>query len=554
MIIKKRIILIISIFLASLSLAEAQVEHVPVSNPVYDFLLRAETRGFLPHHSLSSLPLQRKQIIEALILIDENAGKLASSEKRILDHYKTEFGILNRDNAVIFHSGSDSSQVISGRIFSDAEKYIYHYSDSLNSVSIKPLGSVDAIYKTSETDDSNVLMGNLGGRLYGTIDNKVGYFLQATNGVIISGDKQLALELPGLRQNVKFSELNSDFDFTESHVIYQQDWFYGGIGRETRLHGAGLNQRLYLSGNAPPMDALFLGVRFKTFEYQFMHAGLIGLPKTFQDVGYAAELTEKYSVFHRFAIKPSWGEIAFWENIVYSDRTPDIAYLNPLSFFKSLEHSLRDRDNSLMGGDFTIRPVDGLQLKGTFILDDIIISNIGTGYWSNKTAWNIAAIAALPGAIDLGMEYTRVEPYTFSHFNPQNSVTNDSLLYGSYIPPNSDQIGIKLNWWWGGRYPLTIESSFMRHGRNIYEGDSLVFNAGGDPLQSRRGEDPATGFEGDPMYVDFLGGDIQKVFKFKLSGAFEIFRGLNFHTILIFSNINGKPEIAFRTMLSIYDF
>ncbi len=554
MILRKRIILVIFLCLANLSFANAQVEHVPVSNPVYEFLLHAETRGFLPHHSLSSLPLQRKQIIDALKLIDDNASKLAPSEKKILDHYKREFDILSRDNAVIFHSGSDSAQVLSGRIISDSEKYIYHYSDSLNSVNIKPLGSIDAIYKVTENDNRNVLFGNLGGRLYGTIDNRLGYYLQATNGVIISGEKQLALELPRLRQNVKFSELNSDFDFTESHVIYQQDWFYGGIGRETRLHGAGLNQRLYLSGNAPPMDALFLGVRFKTFEYQFIHAGLFGLPKTFQDVGYAAELTEKYAAFHRFAIKPSWGEIAFWENIVYSDRTPDITYLNPLSFFKSLEHSLRDRDNSLMGGDFTVRPFNGLQLKGTFILDDIIFSKIGENYWSNKTAWNIAAIAALPGAFDLGMEYTRVEPYTFSHFNPQNSVTNDSLLYGSYIPPNSDEIGIKLNWWWGGRYPLTIESSYMRHGRNIYEGDSLIFNAGGDPLQSRRNEDPATGFEGDPMTVDFLGGDLQEVYKFRISGAVEIIRGLNFHIILIFNNINGKPEYGFRTMLSIYDF
>jgi hypothetical protein len=62
-------ILIIIIFLIAIADLRAQVENLPISHPVYDFLLRAETRGFLPHYSLASVPLQRNEITKALELI-----------------------------------------------------------------------------------------------------------------------------------------------------------------------------------------------------------------------------------------------------------------------------------------------------------------------------------------------------------------------------------------------------------------------------------------------------------------------------------------------------
>ncbi|TNE33075.1 hypothetical protein EP342_04200, partial [bacterium] len=52
----------------------AQVEHVPITSPVYDFLLRAENKGYLEHKSLSDLPLQKKEIISILnqMYLDKN--------------------------------------------------------------------------------------------------------------------------------------------------------------------------------------------------------------------------------------------------------------------------------------------------------------------------------------------------------------------------------------------------------------------------------------------------------------------------------------------------
>ncbi len=526
----------------------AGIENVPVVHPVYEFLLRFENRGFFPHKSLAILPLQRKGIIELLTIIDKNTSKLNSSELSVLDKFAKEFQLYEQSRAVIFHSETDSIQLFHRRIFTNDEKFIYHYQDSVHNVAVVPLGSIEAILKDDKKELQNVVFGNLGIRLYGTLSNSLGYYLQATNGAILSGERTVAIDEPKLRKNIKFYNLKSDFDFTESHIRYDNDWFYISIGRETLLWGAGLNQRLILSGNAPPIDAISAGAKFNTFEYRFTYGSLVGLSRdSIHSTGVDIIIPDKYSVFHRFSIRPSWGEIAFWENLVYSDRNIDFAYLNPLIFLKSAEHSLRDRDNSVMGIDATIRLIKNVQIKGTFVLDDIIISEIGKEFWSNKTAWNISLLASLPYSIDLGIEYSRIEPYTFSHFDNQNSLTNDSIIYSSYLLPNSDEILTKINWWWGNRYPLSIIVSYSRHGENVYdENGYLVRNVGGNVLQSRRHQDSER--------VKFLDGNKNERWYFELSTGYEILRGLSLFGAIVLSKKNDDSNTRFKFSLRYWDF
>ncbi|MCX6147476.1 MAG: hypothetical protein NTW25_09555 [Candidatus Kapabacteria bacterium] len=402
----------------------SQIEHIQVSHPVYSLLVHFENLGLLPHKSLSNLPLQRKEIIECLILVRENDKNLSQNLILTLEKYEIEFGIKKANNKVFFASNSDSNQVLFLGLLSDDEKYIYHNKDDNNEISLKPLAKLDFRTENNNNQFQYVSLAQFGFRLNGTIENQVGYYLQATNGTILSGNRNIALEDIQLSQNIKLVDLNSDFDFTESHIRYDSKWFYAGIGRETRLIGSGMNQRLFVSNSSPASDAFMLGAKFSNFEYRFTHFSLLAIPDSNSIVGAGTHIPAKYIAMHRASFRPNWGEISYWEAITYTNRSIDIAYLNPLTFMKSLEHALRDRDNSMMGMDITIRPIIGLQIKGSYILDDIIFRNIGTGFWSNKAAMNIAAIYSTPWSLDFGVEYSRIEPYTFSHFNYQNSYTN----------------------------------------------------------------------------------------------------------------------------------
>ena len=65
----RKIMLLLMIFFVMNSVANAQVEHLPIVHPVYQFLEHCEAKGVLPHFSLSALPLQRGEVQKALQLI-----------------------------------------------------------------------------------------------------------------------------------------------------------------------------------------------------------------------------------------------------------------------------------------------------------------------------------------------------------------------------------------------------------------------------------------------------------------------------------------------------
>ncbi len=545
----------ILLFMLCASAALAQVENVPIANPVYDFLLRAETRGMLPHFSLSQLPWQRNKIVHALELVRSNDSLLSKHEKAVLAEYEVEFEIRHRNNAVVFYSKTDTVQVLSSKMLSDYEKLIYRYKDASNAVAVEPLMSLDYINLFSKSDSNYILMGTLGGRIYGTIADHVGYYLQVTNAAKLLGYEDIAYVDNKYFNNTKYRKLNSDADMSESHVAVEFDWFYASIGRETRLNGAGLKQRVYVNDLSPAFDALTLAARFNGFEYRFSHNSLLNFPLDLDEpvwiegMGAYTVIPPKYMAMHSFTLLPSWGEVSFFESVIYS-RDVDLAYLNPLSFLKTLEHAQHDRDNSGMGLSAVVRPVKNLQLKGTWFLDDIIIDNIGTGYWSNKTAWNVAGIVSVPKHnLDFGLEYSRTEPYTFSHFNPQNSNTNDSVLFSSYIPPNSDQWNMMLQYWWGQRYPVKLNMSYTRHGANIYDdAGNLVRNVGGDPLLSITKESDPSGT------VVFLDGNLIKTFAVELSAGIEIIRGFNLQLAYSYQHANGINRNYARAILRFSDF
>jgi len=521
----------------------SQVEDVPISNSVYNFVMRAEVRGMLPHFSMTKLPLQRGEIINALEQIRNNEEQLTSAEKSALLRYEKEFRIAYESRAVVFTSKSDSIHINFKNILTNADKMFYHYADSLNKVCVRPYSCLDLIEQINKDNSQHSLVGLFGLTFYGTLSQSLGFYFQAKNGKVLSGDKVLATYNPEYKRSIKFTELNSDIDLTQSHIIFQKDWFRAKIGREEEQIGAGIFQKVYVTNLGPPQDEISLAAAFQSFRYDFSLSNLIGYSQNPFITSVRSSIPSKYFVQHRFSVRPAWGEFGFWESVISSDRGIDIAYLNPLIFLKSAEHSLHDRDNSFMGFDATIRPFKNIELRSTLMLDDYNFSEIGKGYWSNKIAYNVAALYSLPFNIDIGAEYARVEPYTFSHFNYQNSYTNDSVLIGSILQPNSEQYSLLFQYWWGNRYPLLVSINYTRHGANVYDSTgNMIKNVGGDPNITRRDPDPATGFAGDPYYgVKFLDGNMQETLSLNVNFTMEIIRNLNISAIY---NLQMRNDIA----------
>ncbi|MEM7039634.1 MAG: hypothetical protein AAF570_21855, partial [Bacteroidota bacterium] len=102
---------------------------------------------------------------------------------------------------------------------------------------------------------------------------------------------------------------------------------------------------------------------------------------------------------------------------------------NPIIFYRSVEQSFGSPDNSTIGVSLKTNFLQRFQFYGQIMLDDFNFRNRdqGTGYFANKYGYQVGLKyinAFWIPLLDLQVEYNRVRPYTYSHFNPTASYSH----------------------------------------------------------------------------------------------------------------------------------
>lgn len=482
-------------------IATAQVEHVPLDHPVYPFLDRLGVRGILPLHSSTMLPLERGVTCDLLDSALAAPGRLTATEHRLAEKYRREFdrraGSRADEDFVLVGSHADAGS-FAGGLVSGRSKYLYAYADSVATFRVDLLASGE--YRAMHGDSrgtTDLTLKKIGGRFSGTIANRLGFFLQSTNGVM-SGNRDFALSDPRLASNVKLNELRTaNFDATEAYLRLSFDWAAVEFGREFMAVGTGYGDRLLLSDNGPAFDLFAISARYRSFRFLFVHGAILPATRGFQGLDPASvESPSKYLALHRFQFS-LWDAltVGLSEMVIYQRHTPEYAYLNPVNFYKSSEHQLRDRDNALLALDLEYFLRDGWKAYGTLLIDDVDFSRLGTGTWGNQFGWQggvyAAAVAGIPD-LDLIVEYTRIEPYVYSNRVQGNDYSHSNIILGHHLPPNADEIMVEGRWFASADLRVQARVSYQRHGGNVMEGDSLVRNVGGSGLQGHRQQDALT--------------------------------------------------------------
>ena len=129
-------------------------------------------------------------------------------------------------------------------------------------------------------------------------------------------------------------------------------------------------------------------------------------------------------------------------SIVYSDQNSNIAYIIPLFFYKSVDHSLTygvENMNSQMFLDISSRQIKNLHLYGTMFIDELSISRI-----TKKDEWNFISYKAgfrltdLPFSnLSITTELTYSYPLTFQHYVPTLTFETNAYNLGHYLRDNS---------------------------------------------------------------------------------------------------------------------
>jgi len=507
--------------------ASAQdVDHVPLAHPVLEFLDRLGVRGVLPLHSASVRPLERSTIRRLLDNANARSELMTSLERSMVQKFLIEFspdvGSRPESDAVLLGSHQSPGSLVAD-IISDKEKHLYAAVDSNATLIVELLGSIE--YRSLHGEGgghTDATLQSIGGRFRGTIAGRLGYLLQATNGAL-RGNRAFARTTdPRLATNFKLSEQqSSNFDFTEAYLRYSFGWAGVQFGREYTSVGVGYSDRLILSENGPALDFFSINAQYKSFKFFFLHGSVLAADGGFSGLDQEAPAgSSKYIALHRFQFSLfDVLNFAASEMVVYQRLTPEYAYLNPINFFKSSEHALRDRDNALLVFDAEVFPTNGIKLYGSWLIDDISISRMGTGWWGNEFGWQAGAYLAnvfdLP-SVDAVIEYARLEPYVYSHRIEGNDYSHSSVSLGHRLPPNADEWTVEGRWSASPWLHLRLLGAYRRHGKNIMVGDSLARNVGGSLLQGHR--------SGDAEYAPFLDGEKESMARLQLRADYEPIR------------------------------
>jgi len=526
-------IVISILFISFSSNVVGQTVNVPLTHWVYDILERWETQGYIANTYNHTKPFTRDEVAEYLNEVFEkysaNPAQFSSFDKQYLRYSAAEFSeeLQKLDAALPDYSKTNRFYLFrkTKPISSIWPKFLYANNRNLLSknykeffIYIDPLGQISGEEYLSASDTIKTLHRISNGFLFrGSLGSSIGFYYMLTdNHISRSPDfhRTEVIEESGLPYLQFGDDKAADFDESVAYLTFKSKYFYLLYGRDYNKWGVGHLGNLMLSTNAPIYDQIKLVVRYWRFKLTHITAAIQYVPPQARNSIKSVEPIDVYWAGNRFEFYFGKGiQVGFAESIIYGNRSLQIGYLNPLAFFKSIEHYYGDRDNGAISFDAAWRILPGVKIYGEWFIDDIITTKLGSEWFGNKFGYQTGIFIVnplnMPG-MDILVEYSRVKPYVYSHsVKDYNKYKHYDTILGHYIGPNSDDWLARLRFYPHRRLRFQLDLENYRHGKNLLDQD---INVGGDPdFPFRFGKDneDAPFLAGEKIYRTAAGGNIQ---------------------------------------------
>jgi hypothetical protein len=353
----------------------------------------------------------------------------------------------------------------------------------------------------------------------GMIDRKIGFYTFATeNQMILPSYVELTNGVPheGFWKDFKstgvdFFQARAYIDFNLTKHIYFQ------FGHDRTFIGNGYRSLIFSDHSAPN---LFLRANAKIWKVNYLfqlNRLTANDPVAIARAGSSPRqrFPDRYMAFHHASINIGKKfNLGFFESVVFTPidsvnaNTFDLAYLNPVIFYRAIEQQNGSSDNALLGLDFKWNALKRVSVYGQAVLDEFVLDQMtsGKGWWANKYALQAGLkyvdVAGLPN-LDIQVEYNMARPYTYSH--------NTSSSYSNYSQSLAHPIGANFNEWVAiMRYQpipkLNIGAKCFLLSTGL---DDVNQNWGGDILknsttrQSEYGNVVGQGNKTDILFLDF---------------------------------------------------
>jgi hypothetical protein len=351
-----------------------------------------------------------------------------------------------------------------------------HYKDSLLTVVVKPIWGMNYFINENGTEyhrwggaEAHAYIGKHWGLYASLRDNN--------ESKAISRPEYFTTRPGGA---YKFTE-NGGGDYSEMRGGVTYAWKWGEVGLvKDHLNWGNFNHSpSILNDRAPSYAQIKLRIKpAKWFELNYIHGWLVSMvidsSRSYYNNGRFREIYQpKYIAANMFTFTP-WKSlnISIGNSIIYSDMNVHPAYLIPVMFYKSIDHTVNngiDNQNSQMFFDISSRQIKHLHLYATLFVDELKIERFSEpdryNFWSGKVGFKTSDL--LIENLFLNFEYTMSMPITYEHRVPSLTYTSNNYNIGYYLQDNSDDMYISIGYIPLRGLHLTATYSLARHGEDF---------------------------------------------------------------------------------------
>ena len=473
----KRLLFVFLIFLLSFH-AYNQVALEPTSNlSIYAFLDELASLKIISLNSAVQ-PYSRTFIGSCLDSAALYTSILSRRQQKELVFYRRAYALETHqpvDSRInIFRKSRSLSLAL--------DPYGLVYRDTLLSMQIQPILGGQVFYN----NNGNVVHRWYGASVIAYAGKHLGIYASLRDNwetQILTQPRYFTLQMGGNYKVKEGGRPGGDYSEMRGGISWAWKWGYIGLIKDQVIWGSGYHGSIILSGRTPTFPYIRLNLKPAAWvELNYIHGWLVSevidSSRSFitPQGTYRAVYRNKFLAANFITITPAkYVNISLGNSIIYSDMNIQPAFLIPLMFYKSIDHTLDhgiDNQNSQMFLDLSIRSVKHLHLYGSLFVDEWKTSRLFQkdqhNFVGGKAGFRLSGWPV--HNFSLTAEYTRINPITYKHRIPSLTYASNQYNLGYYLGDNSDEWYLSASLKPVRGLDLSVSAWHARHGNEyVYD-------------------------------------------------------------------------------------
>lgn len=449
----KRFVLLAQLFYISILFSSAPILIPMTDTSTYDFIEYLQTSGKIDVAFSGSKPYRSDYIYSELKNIKTPSNLIESFTKRFKEKYVSnddKFGKIESENTSawfdIYLNQYHIIQESTRKIWADIDQPItdggikakIEYKDFLSIYTDSGVMIKHSLTnKLRDEFETLVLTPSGGGEGFQSEDHTETTLLLSGDGVHLAIGKHPVSLGQGKMNSLTLSQLDAYYE----NILFE---LKGDRIKFTTITGFLLPDEQTLSESYIP-------------EYIYYNG-------TVWDKSDSYSKREKYLSAHRLEWRATDNlNFGINEMVISGDRTIELGYLLPIVPLFWMGHYYGDLDNSLISFDALYNPFNKFSFYGELLFDDETFSESWTKSYQNKWAYLLGVentdFLSIEGLI-FNFEYSRLEPYVYTHKFHINRYMNLDYYLGVPSGPDSEMMNFKLKYFFD--FDKNITAGFTR--------------------------------------------------------------------------------------------